>query len=209
MSVPLESKPPMTETKENILKVAARLFSEKGFAAMSMRELANELSMTPAALYHHYKGKDALYFAALEHSFKGKAMMISNLLDNDDPAEVRLERLIRWFVELFSGDKILTRLLHRELLFGDDARIKLLSEQVIEAPFREIEKLMRQLSPQQNARLSAESLIALIIGYFELLPIFKNIKGHESSVDRHSAMTNHVKTMILCGYADTPDGKTP
>lgn len=207
MSTLLESKPPATETKENILKVAAHLFSEKGYAAMSMRELANELSMTPAALYYHYEGKDALYYAALEHSFQGKALMITDLLSSNDPPEVRLEKLINWFVELFSKDKTLTRLLHRELLFGDDARIKLLSEQVIEPPFREIEKLLQQLSPQRNARLSAESLIALIMGYFELQPIFKSIKGPGNTVDQHSAMTSHVKTMILCGYADTPNAE--
>lgn len=206
-SIQASYMPVLTEKKEHILNIAAGLFAERGYAAVSMRDLANELHMTPAALYHHYTGKDSLYYATLEYIFTGKAEMVSDLLDGDEPADVRLEQLIRWFVELFSGDKIVTRLLHRELLLGDDVRLKLLSEQVIEAPFREVEKLMQQLCPQRDARLSAESLIALIMGYFELQPIFEKIAGHGASADKLSTMTSHVKAMILCGQTDTFERK--
>ena len=47
-------------TKEQILKTTGRLFSERGYFGVSMQDIANELNITKAALYYHYKNKDEL-----------------------------------------------------------------------------------------------------------------------------------------------------
>lgn len=49
-----------TDTRERILEVAARLFSERGFAGTSIRDIAGELGVTKAALYYHFPSKDAI-----------------------------------------------------------------------------------------------------------------------------------------------------
>ena len=49
-----------TDTRERILTVAARLFSEKGFNATSIRDIANELGVTKAALYYHFTSKEEI-----------------------------------------------------------------------------------------------------------------------------------------------------
>lgn len=45
-------------TKENIIKTAKRLFRERGYAAVGMRELAREVGIQAPSLYNHYKSKD-------------------------------------------------------------------------------------------------------------------------------------------------------
>jgi AcrR family transcriptional regulator len=49
-----------TDTRERILEVAARLFSERGFAGTSTRDIADALGVTKAALYYHFASKDAI-----------------------------------------------------------------------------------------------------------------------------------------------------
>lgn len=49
-----------TDTHERILEVAARLFSERGFAGTSIRDIADALGVTKAALYYHFPSKDAI-----------------------------------------------------------------------------------------------------------------------------------------------------
>ncbi len=44
-------------TKEKILKVSLKLFSEQGFTAVSVRDIGGELDISQAALYKHYKNK--------------------------------------------------------------------------------------------------------------------------------------------------------
>ena len=46
--------------REELLAAAARVFAEKGFAAASMQELAEAMSLKPTALYHYFASKDEL-----------------------------------------------------------------------------------------------------------------------------------------------------
>ena len=46
-------------TKERILEEALKLFSQSGYMGTSMNDIAAELGVTKAALYKHYKSKQA------------------------------------------------------------------------------------------------------------------------------------------------------
>jgi AcrR family transcriptional regulator len=46
------------DTRTRIQEVALRLFTERGYEATSLREIAEELGVTKAALYYHFKTKD-------------------------------------------------------------------------------------------------------------------------------------------------------
>ena len=50
-------------TRERILDVALDLFIEKGFDGTSLREIAEKLGFTKAALYYHYASKDDILMA--------------------------------------------------------------------------------------------------------------------------------------------------
>ncbi len=49
-----------TDTHQRILEVSARLFSERGFAGTSIRDIAAALDVSKAALYYHFPSKDAI-----------------------------------------------------------------------------------------------------------------------------------------------------
>jgi len=50
-------------TRERILDVALDLFIEKGFDGTSLREIAERLGVTKAALYYHFASKDDILMA--------------------------------------------------------------------------------------------------------------------------------------------------
>ena len=47
--------------KEEIMREALRLFSEKGFAAVSMRDLAEAAGIRASTIYYYYESKQALF----------------------------------------------------------------------------------------------------------------------------------------------------
>ncbi|WP_010529508.1 TetR/AcrR family transcriptional regulator [Lentibacillus jeotgali] len=53
-------------TRDRILKVAQQLFMEKGFRAVTTREIAAKCKITQPALYYHFPDKQSLYIAMLE-----------------------------------------------------------------------------------------------------------------------------------------------
>ena len=54
------------QTRSQIIDAAARLFARKGFYGTSMSELASVTGLTKGAFYHHFEGKDDLFFAVVQ-----------------------------------------------------------------------------------------------------------------------------------------------
>src|SRR3989454_10622709 len=46
----------------DILRAAAQIFRSRGFAAAGMRDIALAADLSPANLYHYFRGKDELLF---------------------------------------------------------------------------------------------------------------------------------------------------
>jgi AcrR family transcriptional regulator len=48
--------------RDGILRAAARIFRERGFTDTGMRDIAVATELSPANLYHYFKGKDEILF---------------------------------------------------------------------------------------------------------------------------------------------------
>lgn len=54
-------------TKERIFEASVNLFSQKGFDAVSMREIGREVGIRESSIYNHYKNKDAILESIINH----------------------------------------------------------------------------------------------------------------------------------------------
>lgn len=56
-----------SDARERVLNVAERLFSERGYTGVTLRDIATELGMRQASLYHHVPGgKEELFVEVTE-----------------------------------------------------------------------------------------------------------------------------------------------
>jgi AcrR family transcriptional regulator len=53
-------------TQQRILEAARELFAERGYAGTSIRDIAERLAMTKAALYYHFRGKQDVLAALVD-----------------------------------------------------------------------------------------------------------------------------------------------
>ena len=53
-------------TREIIMQEALELFAIKGYAAVSMRDIARAVGIRPSSIYHHFKGKQELFDALIQ-----------------------------------------------------------------------------------------------------------------------------------------------
>lgn len=85
----------MSETTyDKILDTAARIFSEHGYNGTSMREIAETLNITKAALYYHFPGKEQIFMACLSRSLEQVVSGLEKLVAEDTTIWNKLERLI-------------------------------------------------------------------------------------------------------------------
>ncbi len=55
------------ERRQQLLRVAMRLFSERGFSGTTTKEIANAAGISEAMVFRHFANKDELYSAILDH----------------------------------------------------------------------------------------------------------------------------------------------
>ena len=69
---------PKSDTRQRILDVALDLFTEQGYDGTSLREIAEQLGVTKAALYYHFESKEDILMALHMrlHDFGREALML-------------------------------------------------------------------------------------------------------------------------------------
>jgi AcrR family transcriptional regulator len=81
-------------TKKALVEVAARLFTQQGYAATSLDAIVAGARVTKGALYHHFTGKQALFEAVFEKVEGDAARRIKAALrDRRDPWDKALAGL--------------------------------------------------------------------------------------------------------------------
>jgi AcrR family transcriptional regulator len=80
----------LTDTRALLLTTARDLFLEAGEPGFSLREVARRVGVSPAAVYRHFDGKEALIFAACTQGFE----VFSSYLVRALAAPTALERAL-------------------------------------------------------------------------------------------------------------------
>ena len=104
----------VVDSRQEILRTAARLFQQRGYDATSMNDVAAALKLSKGGLYHHFQSKDEILFEIMNHAMEiTQERVLSPVRGIADPAE-RLRALIRLHIEvvLSPRDREITVMLH-------------------------------------------------------------------------------------------------
>ena len=102
------------DSRQEILRTAARLFQQRGYDATSMNDVAAALKLSKGGLYHHFQSKDEILFEIMNHAMEiTQERVLSPVRSIADPEE-RLRALIRLHIEvvLSPRDREITVMLH-------------------------------------------------------------------------------------------------
>ncbi|MEO8057482.1 MAG: TetR family transcriptional regulator [Burkholderiales bacterium] len=82
--------------RAELIRVAARLFREKGFDGTSVRDIAHAVGMRSGSSYYHFANKHELLMAVMEEGLRlGLARTQEALADKTLAAPERFKRLVR------------------------------------------------------------------------------------------------------------------
>lgn len=96
-------------TKERLLDAAERLFAERGFAAVSIRDLSSEADVNVAAVNYHFKSKDNLYAEVLLRRVqptRERILAALNRVPTDASGRPQVDALIHAFVRTYLHDAL-------------------------------------------------------------------------------------------------------
>jgi AcrR family transcriptional regulator len=99
--------------KESLLRVAVRVFNERGYDGTSMDDLAKRLGISKSAIYHHVAGKDELLQLAVDRALDGIFAAADEAATVEGRAIDRLEHLVRASVAVLVAEQPFVTLLLR------------------------------------------------------------------------------------------------
>ena len=105
----------VVDSRQDILRTAARLFQQRGYDATSMNDVAAALKLSKGGLYHHFQSKDEMLFHIMNHALDITDERVVKVVRNmQGTAEERLRTLIRLHIEVVLSvrDREVTVMLH-------------------------------------------------------------------------------------------------
>ncbi|NKY28606.1 TetR/AcrR family transcriptional regulator [Nocardia gamkensis] len=91
-----------SDTRERIRSVAMELFSERGYEKTSLREIAERLGITKAALYYHFRTKEDIV-ASLSEDLRRGIDDIVEWAESAPPGPERARQIVSRYGALLHG----------------------------------------------------------------------------------------------------------
>lgn len=168
------------ERKMNIIRVAAKLFSEKGYHDATLEDIAKNLKYTKGSIYYYINSKQELLFQCHELAMDMLISRLEEILATDWPVEVKLKEGIKAHIEMVVGEmSLVTVALGQEFELQEDYR------QVIVKKRDRYERYFRQLVDEGIAKgtfrpLASKMAVFIIMGAVNWIPRWYREKGSMS-----------------------------
>ncbi|MFG2710217.1 TetR/AcrR family transcriptional regulator [Streptomyces goshikiensis] len=140
------------DTRQRIQEVALELFAEQGYEKTSLREIAERLEVTKAALYYHFKTKEDIIISLFDDSTRPIDELIEWAQQQPKTLEMRREVLRRYSAAMAAGAPLFrfmqeNQATMRELSIGETMKRRLfLLVGLLQAADRPLEDQVRCVS---------------------------------------------------------------
>ncbi|WP_455382776.1 TetR/AcrR family transcriptional regulator, partial [Salinispira pacifica] len=101
--------------RQDATETAAAMFAEAGYDGISMREIAQALGVSKAALYYHFADKQSLMLAVLEEYLAEIERVLDETLPTQGDCREQIVALVRAIFSLPPGQRAVMRLASQEI----------------------------------------------------------------------------------------------
>lgn len=169
-------------TATRILDAAESLFAKRGFAGVSVREIAGQVGLNQASIYNHFPSKQALYEAVLERGFRPILDLLAEG-QNGMASQDFQDHLLEALVDHLWRTPHLPKLIQREVLDGGEY-LERLADHWLKPIYEQGKHAMEATPgstdwPQGDRPLLILGMYQLIFGHFTSEALFERVVGVE------------------------------
>ncbi len=88
------------DRKTEIINVAARLFKEKGYSAVTMRDIAQAMDIKAASLYNHIKSKQEILVLIVVEIAEEFTQVMNEIVSSDSSSLKKIEKVIELHIDI-------------------------------------------------------------------------------------------------------------
>jgi len=144
------------DLRERILNEAATRFVASGYHAVSMREVAEAVNASKAAIYYHFTDKEALLLAIMEQSLTELIRMVTIGMQSHTATHDRLVAVVHGLLGLNAVQRAAMRLAMFELQHLGDAQRKAFAQRYDREFIERLRTILREGQQRGDVRTSID-----------------------------------------------------
>lgn len=189
-------------TRKQILDASLRLFSEKGFARASVRDIARAAGITDAAIYYHFSSKRDLFEALFEERGITTALQELEQATVSRPVTETLTRIALGALNIMQRNKDFMKVLLGEAMNEDpiaSEEYRIVTERWRKAVARILREFIKRGElPALEVDITARQLVVLSVGPFaDALMSGQDRDGAEPSPELAQRVQSAVERFVL------------
>ena len=185
-------------TREKVKQTAQKLFRERGYAAVGMRELAKEVGIQAPSLYNHYKSKDDLLreicFDMAKHFFAA----FDNAVVTEEKFQRKLKAVIKAHIGVIASNLEASEVFFNEWMFSEQPHLGKFKKQRFEyeMKFREIidRGIKKGDFKKMNSKLIAFAIFSALNATYELYRSNEKLSQEEIAEDISDLLLKGLKS---------------
>lgn len=207
------SDPP--DTRQAILDAAEALFAERGLTGAGMREIADLSGLTPASLYNHFRGKDALYEAVLARALTPLLEILRDFASRDQSLPAA-DEMVGAIMDHLARTPHVPRLLHHEAASGAE-RLQHIAREWIRPLFEQGTAALRR-DPDNPWDDSEHALVIaawlhMVFGHFALAPLLAEVRSEDplspEALRRQTRFFRKLARLMMKPLGPEPETREP
>ncbi len=188
----------LNDKKIQILEVAEKLFSEKGFEGTSIRDISKHAKINIAMVSYYFGSKERLLEALILYKTSDLKLQLENLLqENLEPIE-KVNRLIEIYINRISCNKGIFRVLHFEINSEKREKSMIAFTELKKGNLKSVESIIAQGQAQGVFRKDViiPLLTPTIIGTFFHFHMNKPFFVELLNLKTEEMYNNYIKTSL-------------
>ena len=113
----------MTDRKTEIINMAAKLFKEKGYSAVTMRDIAQAMDIKAASLYNHIKSKQEILVLIVIEIAEEFTNTMGEVVNSNETTIKKIERIIQLHIDITLRDANALACLNNDWMHLADAEL--------------------------------------------------------------------------------------
>jgi len=194
-----------TDTSERILDAAESLFAVHGFSGTAVRDIARAVGLTPASLYNHFEGKQAIYDAVLERGVLPLLHLMRELPSRDHTPQ-DFGEMIGAIMAQLSSRPHLPRLIQFEVITGGPYLQKLARDwfrPILEQGIAELDRDRENGWSKDEYDLVMSAWLNMVFGHFAMAPMMQEVFGDDPlsppNLERQTRFLRKLAHLMLAG----------
>ena len=185
----------ITDRKTEIINVAAKLFKEKGYSAITMRDIAQAMDIKAASLYNHIKSKQEILALIIIEIAEEFTNTIAQIVISEDTNIQKLEKVIQLHIDITLRNSDALACLNNDWMHLAPAELSyfIKMREDYEEYFRSI--IVNGIANREIKNLNTEVIIFSILSTLRTLYLWY---GKKKSLNP-SILKSNMKQVLLTG----------